>query len=777
MASDAIPGAGGADLVGASVRSIRIVERLGLGGMGEVYLGFDERLQRRVAVKAIRGRRRLDERAKARFLREARILSQLEHPNICRLYDYVEEAQDDFLVLEFVAGQTLREVIAGRPPFGQRVEIVRQVATALAAAHAMSVVHRDLKPENVMVTPDGIVKVLDFGLARPVAGGGVSAVLGERAAPAECAAAGACEDEGDLTLTAHGTVMGTPRYMSPEQARGETITAASDMYSFGVLLQEVFTGRAPYLGSDPAAVLQRAMWGDGEPARGIDGHVAALIGRLRALSPRDRPTAGEAAARLRWIAGKPRRRAKRLAAVAMVAALAIAAVVSTLGLVRARRAQTLAEASEAKALRAQAQAEAVNTFLRNMLASADPARRGRDIRVLDVLDAAAVTADADFAAHPYNRAAVLETLGRTYQSVGELAKGHEMLSRALALRRQELGPKAPETLAAMHHLGRLLGAMDLCDQAESLLRETVASRSAVLGPDAPDTLESVSALAWTLHSTRRLQEAETLHRRVYDVRRRTQPEDSRSVLEAQRSLGMVLRDQGRFGEAETLLKPCYETTLKLFGPSDLQTIDALHSIAYLYHRQGRFTEAAPLMRSLLDLQRQVRGPEHPSALQTASQLGRCLTELGAHAEAEPLLRVTLAAQARVIGPAHRDTLETMRSLAYSMHKQGRDADERRIFFERWRIARTNLGEDAQLTFECKSVVANILRDEGNYAAAEPMYREVLAGRARVLGESHPSTQTSRRDLAKLLRATGREREALALEARLPARGAAAVPQS
>ncbi len=775
MAPEASARAGGADLVGAWVRSIRLVQRLGEGGMGEVYLGVDERLQRRVAVKAIRGKRRLDEQAKARFLREARVLSQLEHPNICRLYDLVEADGNDFLVLELVPGASLRELMGHTLGFERKLEIARQVAAALAAAHAMSVAHRDLKPENVMVTPEGVAKVLDFGLARPIADDGEGApspAPGERAPDVTATVAAA--PESGATLTQHGTVIGTPRYMSPEQARGETVTAASDMYSLGVMLQELFTGCPPYGDTDPASVLQRAMWGDGEPVRGVDSHLAALIERLRALSPRERPTAGETAERLRWIAGKPGRRARRFAAVATAVALAAAAVISTYGFVRARRAMARAEASEARAVRAQGQAEAVNSFLRNMLTSADPGRRGPEVKVLDVLDAAAQTADADFADHPNNRAAVLETLGRTYQAVGELAKGHEMLSRALALRRQELGPRAPETLAAMHNLGRVLGAMDRCDQAESLLRETVELRTAVLGPEADETLETVSALAWTVHSSRRLKEAEALYRRVYDVRRRTLPEDHRAALESQRALGMVLRDEGNFGDAEALLRPCYETAAKAFGPNDLQTIDTLHSLAYLYHRRERYDEAAPLMRSLLAQLRQVRGPEHPSTLQLANQFGRCLAGLGAYGESDPLLRATAATQAKVIGPAHRDTLETMRSLAWSMRKQGRRAESRRIFVERWRIARKHLGEEAPLTFECKSVVANILRDEGDLAAAEPMFRQVIAGRERVLGNAHPSTQQSRRDLAKLLRAAGRSREALALEAQIPPAKAAAA---
>ena len=760
------------DLIGTSVRSIRLVECLGGGGMGRVYLGLDERLQRRVAVKAIRADRRMDEGAKRRFQREARVLSQLEHPNICRLYDYIEGEESDFLVLELVQGRNLRQLMDDRLPFARKLDIAVQIAEALAGAHSLSVVHRDLKPENVMVTLEGVVKVLDFGLARPPAGQGEGGAESRGRPAGDAEARGPGESAGaEATLTQFGSVMGTPRYMSPEQARGEAVTAASDMFSFGLLLQELFTGRAPYGGAaDRAELLQKAMWGDAEPVGATDAHLAGLVEQLKSLAPRQRPTAAATAERLRWIAGKPARRARRLAAAAVLLALAVAAGVSTVGFVRARRAQVRAEASERHALRAQSEAEAVNSFLGTMLASADPARAGRNVKVIEILDRAGENVDAEFADHPGRRAAILGTLGRTYQSVGELTKGHEMLSRALALRRQELGPRAPETLAAMHDLGRILAAMDRSDQAESLLRETLEARTQALGPDHPDTLETGVALAWTLHATQRLQEAEALYRRVYETRVRLLGAEHRDTLEAKRLVGMVLRDEARFVEAEPLLAECYESARRLFGPDDNETVDALQSLAFLYHRERRNAEAAPLLRALLETMRRVLGPEHPTTLKVGNALARSLVELGDYVEAERLLKETVAAQVRVIGPAHRDTLETMRSQAYAAHKQGRAGESLRIFEERWQVARANLGEENQLTTECKSVVANILRDAGRYAEAEPLYRQVLAVRVRLLGDDHPATRQSRRDLAKLLRSTGRAPQAEALDP-----GAAAGP--
>ncbi|MEN8162749.1 MAG: serine/threonine-protein kinase, partial [Acidobacteriota bacterium] len=152
--------------IGARIRDIRLVERLGKGGMGEVFVGVDERLGREVAVKTMLQARRLDGTARARFKREAQILSRLEHPNICRLYDLVEEDGNEYIVLELVRGKTLREELDEGLDDAGRMRVAEQVAAALVVAHSMTVVHRDLKPENIMVAEGGLVKVLDFGLAR-----------------------------------------------------------------------------------------------------------------------------------------------------------------------------------------------------------------------------------------------------------------------------------------------------------------------------------------------------------------------------------------------------------------------------------------------------------------------------------------------------------------------------------------------------------------------------------------------------------------------------------
>jgi serine/threonine protein kinase len=235
-----------------------------------------------VALKVIRAEHRLDEETKARFLREARILSQLEHPHICRIYDLIEQTDADMLVLELVNGKSLREAIrAGLDPM-QRMTIARQILDVLTVAHAKAIIHRDLKPDNIMIDLNGDVKILDFGLARSIEELSETLSLQPSSSPVD---RGEAVPEPSIRisvsdqLTQLGSVVGTLSYMSPEQARGETVTTACDMYSCGLLLQEIFTGRPAY-----ESGIDRALW------RGTQsGSAESMLTLLRSLSASNLP--------------------------------------------------------------------------------------------------------------------------------------------------------------------------------------------------------------------------------------------------------------------------------------------------------------------------------------------------------------------------------------------------------------------------------------------------------------------------------------------------------
>jgi serine/threonine protein kinase/predicted ATPase len=227
--------------VGEEVNAYKIVDLLGVGGMGEVYLAQDTRLGRRVALKFLPGYFTSDKSRVRRFEQEARAASALNHPNILTVYDIGEAAGTQFIATEFIDGETLRQHMdTVQMTVGQVLDIAIQVASALAAAHQAGIVHRDIKPENIMLRPDGYIKVLDFGLAK---------VTARRQAKVSD---GAIEP---TTKTDTGRVMGTPHYMSPEHARGLSVDGRSDLFSLGVVIYEMLTCRKPFEGETPSHVV------------------------------------------------------------------------------------------------------------------------------------------------------------------------------------------------------------------------------------------------------------------------------------------------------------------------------------------------------------------------------------------------------------------------------------------------------------------------------------------------------------------------------------------
>jgi tetratricopeptide (TPR) repeat protein len=314
---------------GTRIGRIRVDALLGTGGMGEVYRGWDEKLERAVALKVVHADKRLSAAIRGRFLREARVLSQLDHPHICRIYDVLEREDGDYLVLELVDGQTLRERLSTITK-AQALDVTLQVVRVLATTHARGIVHRDLKPDNIMLTPSGNVKVLDFGLARPVDPEQQTHPLTEAEIVADdyekTAVLGrpASTTETGETRTSAGSLVGTLHYMSPEQARGLALNEASDIYSLGVVLHELLTRDRTIYGNAEGVndLLVRVRRAETDLTPVHDRALAALLKRMLAPYPADRPTAEDVARDLERIRDRPAHIRRRvIGSVAMLLAL------------------------------------------------------------------------------------------------------------------------------------------------------------------------------------------------------------------------------------------------------------------------------------------------------------------------------------------------------------------------------------------------------------------------------------------------------------------------
>ena len=245
-------------MVGLFIGPYKIERQLGVGGMGEVYLAEDTKLERKVAIKILPVDLQLNELARKRLLREARAAAKLDHPNICSIYEVAEAASHSFIVMQYVEGKTLASRLQRKPlKLSESLDVAVQVADALSEAHSQGIIHRDIKPDNIMLTSRGQVKVLDFGLAKVV----------------RSIEAGQAEAQPQSLLSAPGVIVGTAPYMSPEQAKGAPVDSRSDLFSLGVMLYECIAGRLPFSGATPMEVCAQVIHLDPPPPSRFNSNV------------------------------------------------------------------------------------------------------------------------------------------------------------------------------------------------------------------------------------------------------------------------------------------------------------------------------------------------------------------------------------------------------------------------------------------------------------------------------------------------------------------------
>ncbi len=733
----------------------RLLRELGRGGMGAVYLAerSDGQYLKQVAVKLVPPGP--DTAALTRrFLTERRILAGLDHPNIARLLDGgVTESGLPYLVMEYVEGERIDRWCETRGlGVAERIRLFDAVAAAVQFAHQHLVVHRDLKPGNILVTGDGQVKLLDFGVAK----------LLERT-----------PGDADVPETRTGMLLGTPAYASPEQIRGEPVTTASDVYALGVLLYELLAGRRlhpdtagpeslarsiveeePQGPSRVAPVAQR-----GAIAGDLDTIVLAALRKEPALryasvqhlrddlrrhldgfAVQARPPSR------RYLAAKFLRRHRGGVAAAALLTLALGAgVAGTAWQARA-------------AARQAARAERVRDFLEGIFAISDPdSARGRSVTARELLDRGAASLAGGLEREPGMRAEMLGMVGGLYQRLGLYTEARPLLSEALAVQRARGPAAALDEAGAAHDLASLLHDLGDYEEGERLARAALAVRRRRLGADDPGVTASMQLLADILRAKGEYAEADSLL--VVALRAGRARGDSVAEAEILDARSAILWREGRLDSARAAAEQAVALLRATRGDLHTETAEALRSLGLVLTAQGDYGPAERTLREALGARERLLGPDHPSVAAALADLGRALEESGRLAEAESAQTRALAIKRKAYGPVHPEIATGLNNIAVLRYRSGRPADAVPMFREAIAMWRTSLGETHPTVLTGLNNLGAALGESGDLASAESILREVLALRTRVLGEDHADVASSHNNLALLLRRRGKLQEA------------------
>jgi serine/threonine-protein kinase len=769
----------------------RVIRALGRGGMGRVYLAHrdDDQFHRQVAIKVANDAQGPDDLS--RFRAERQILAGLDHPNIARLLDGgTTEAGVPYLVLEYVEGEPIDVYCDAREvPLEERIRLLRTVCLAVQHAHQSLVVHRDLKPANILVSPEGIPKLLDFGIAKLLTPGALAQ------GPA---------------LTRGLPVPMTLEYASPEQVRSGAITTSSDVYSLGVLLYELLTGCRPLRieGSTFTEIEKIVCEVDPEPPSAAVGWPAERAGgrspeeraRARGTTPERlhrairgdldtivlmalRKTPARRYGAAEQLAEDLRRhdeglpvRARRSTIPYRAAkfvrrngyALAIAAIVATLvlgfGISRARLAAAF------RAQRDQAEREAdtarrVETFLEDLFRLADPGeQRGASVTAREMLDLASEQVQRQFADRPEVRAELLDALGTIYRHLGLYTRAEPMLEQALALRRSVLGEESVVTAQSLMHLGELSLDQSRFAEGEPLVRRALEIRQRKLGPDDTQVAEALHVLGLAEGYQGRLDEAERSLRQALAVRQKAGV-DSVVVASTLDRLAQVLEDRGDLHEAEALARRAVEILDAKVGDHPT-TARSLGRLGEILRREGEFAAAEAPIRRSLDIHRKIMGPDHPMVAADLHNLANLLRDRGDASPAEAVYRESLDVGVRALGDDHLEVAATRSDLADLLAARGRYDEAERLYRDALPVERREGRAGEPAVASTLLGLGRVLLKRGAAGEAEPLLREAADLRARLLPASDPLVIAARGALGDCLVTLGRydAAESLLLEA-------------
>ena len=718
----------------------------------------------------MRGGLTFDDPLVRRFREERQILASLEHPGIAKLLDGGVTADGlPWFAMEYVEGRPVDRYAADTGlSIEARIGLFLSVCDAVQYAHRNLVIHRDLKPSNILVTAQGEVKLLDFGIAK---------ILGNEGAG----------------ISQSGLRAMTPEYASPEQLRGSAIAVASDVYSLGVLLYELLTGQRPYrvtsrepqelanaiLTEVPLPASERAPPRDRRRLRGDLDTILATA--LRKEPDRRYRTVEALAADLRrHLDGRPvtaRRDTRAYRAGKFVRRHRLGVLTGAAVAVALLCALGAALWQAGVASKEAAKEREVRRFLVDVFRVSSPDQsRGSDISARELLDQGARRADSALAGQPEVLSELLSVLGQIHLELGLFPRADTLFRRSVELAQRDGGE---EDLVVADRLAGLATALieeARIDAADSLLQRVLAVRRRERGDQDSSVAATLGLLASVQWRHGNYERAESLHRAALAIDRHLLGNEHPVVAEDLNDLAVVLTDAGKLPAADSAGRESVAIRRKRLPPEDPALLTSLHNLANLRLKQGELPEAEQLYRQVIETRRRLYPHGHPLMATDLVDLGDLLVQAGRREEAGPLFEEALAMRRTLLGPDHPETINAVNSLGvlryFNGDLEGAEVNIRQVLAN-WR---RTLGEDHPSTMMATNNLGAILRDQRRFQESESLMRSLLATRRRVFGQSHPDVAQSLQNLALLLRMTGRPdeaerslREALAIDQRvLPA---------